>query len=219
MDCSPPGLSVPGDSPGRNARVDCHALFQRIFSTQELNPGLQHYGWILYYLSHQGRASQVALVVKNPPANAEAARDTGSISSSGRSPGEGHGNPLQYSCLEYLMERGTWWATVHRVTRSRTQLKRLGMHTHTETQYTGFCWAISRQKRHQHNKNRFVSLPLCVHAFQDSGVYVAPKKWPYWDGQTFSPYSWVQRNSQFTKAVCSTLIRNLIAGWPCTKDF
>ena len=139
MDCSPPGSSVPGDSPGKNARVDCHALFQGIFSTQELNPGLQHYRWILYYLSHQGRASQVALVVKNPPANAEAARDTGSISSSGRSPGEGHGNPLQYSCLEYLMERGTWWATVHRVTRSRTQLKRLGMHTHTETQYTGFC--------------------------------------------------------------------------------
>ena len=120
VDCSPPGSSVPGDSPGKNTRVDCHALFQGIFSTQEPNPGLQHCRWIFYHLSHQGRASQVVLVVKNPPANEGAARDTGSISSSGRSPGEGHGNSLQYSCLENLMDRGTWWATVHRVTKSRT---------------------------------------------------------------------------------------------------
>ena len=53
-------------------------------------------------------------VVKNPPANAG---DTGSILESGRSPGEGNGNPLQYSCLENSMDRGTWWATVHGVTK------------------------------------------------------------------------------------------------------
>jgi len=52
------------------------------------------------------RASQVALVVKNPPANAGDIRDTGSIPGLGRSPGGGHGNPLQYSCLENLMDRG-----------------------------------------------------------------------------------------------------------------
>ena len=46
----------------------------------------------------------------------------------GRSPGEEHGNPRQYSCLENPMDRGTWWATVHRVTKSRTQLKWLSMH-------------------------------------------------------------------------------------------
>ena len=46
--------------------------------------------------------------------------DLGSIPGSGRSPGEGDGNPLQYSCLENPMERGAWWATVHRVTKSRT---------------------------------------------------------------------------------------------------
>ena len=45
-------------------------------------------------------ASQVVLVIKNPPANARDVRDTGSIPGSGRSPGEGNGNPLQYSCLE-----------------------------------------------------------------------------------------------------------------------
>ena len=54
-------------------------------------------------------------MVKNPPANAEDATDAGSIPGSGRSPGGGHGNPLQYSCLENPMDRGVWWATVHRV--------------------------------------------------------------------------------------------------------
>ena len=50
------------------------------------------------------------------------AGDLGSIPGSGRSPGEGNGNPLQYSCLENLMDRGAWWATVHGVTKSRTWL-------------------------------------------------------------------------------------------------
>ena len=48
--------------------------------------------------------------------------DPGSIPGSGRSPGEGNGNPLQYSCLENPMEEGAWWATVHRVAKSRTRL-------------------------------------------------------------------------------------------------
>ena len=56
-------------------------------------------------------------VVKNPPA------DTGDVDStpgSGRSPGEGNGNPLQYSCLKNPMDRGAWWATVHEVAKSQT---------------------------------------------------------------------------------------------------
>ena len=64
-------------------------------------------------------ASQVVLVVKNPPASAGDIRDTGSIPGSGRSPGGGHGNPLQYSCLEDPMDRGAWQATVHRVAQSQ----------------------------------------------------------------------------------------------------
>ena len=55
----------------------------------------------------------------NPPASSG---DSGLIPGSGRSPGEGNGNPLQYSCLENAMERGAWWATVHGVTKSQTQL-------------------------------------------------------------------------------------------------
>ena len=50
------------------------------------------------------------------------ARDLGSIPGSGRAPGEGNGNPLQYSCLENPMDRGAWQATVHGVTKSRTRL-------------------------------------------------------------------------------------------------
>ena len=60
---------------------------------------------------------------KNPPANSGNIRDTGSIPGSGRSPGGGHGNPLQYSCLENPMDRGAWRATVHRDVKSRALLK------------------------------------------------------------------------------------------------
>jgi len=60
-------------------------------------------------------ASQVALVVKKRPANARGERDVGSIPGLGRYPGEGHGNPFQYSCLQNPMDRGAWWATVQRV--------------------------------------------------------------------------------------------------------
>ena len=54
MDCSPPGSSVHGDSPGKNTGVRCHALLQGIFPTQGSNPSLPHCGQILYHLSHQG---------------------------------------------------------------------------------------------------------------------------------------------------------------------
>ena len=57
--------------------------------------------------------------------------DPGSTSGLGRSPGEGHGNPFQYSCLEHSLDRRAWWATVHSIANSQTQLKRLGTHTHT----------------------------------------------------------------------------------------
>ena len=65
----------------------------------------------------------MVLVVKNPRANAGDVRDKGSIPGSGRFPGGRLSNPLQYSCLNNLMDRGAWQATVHRVTKSWTQLK------------------------------------------------------------------------------------------------
>ena len=68
-------------------------------------------------------------MVKDPPFKAGNVRDTGLIPGSGRSPGGRHGNPLQYSCLETLMDRGGWWATAHVVTKNRTQLSDLA-HAH-----------------------------------------------------------------------------------------
>ena len=67
------------------------------------------------------------LVVRKLPASAGDIRDLGLIPGSGRFPGGGHGNPLQYSCLENPMDRGAWQATVHRVAKIWTQLKQLSM--------------------------------------------------------------------------------------------
>ena len=84
MDCSPPGSSVHGDSPGKNIGVGCHALLQGIFPTQGLNPGLPHCRRILYQLSHKGSPTYsrhlcliyLAQLVKNPPAMQETQFDS-----------------------------------------------------------------------------------------------------------------------------------------------
>ena len=73
-------------------------------------------------------ASQVALVVKNTPANAGEVRDASLIPGLGKSLGGGHGNHLQYSCLENSRDRGAWRATVHGVTKSQARLKWLNTH-------------------------------------------------------------------------------------------
>ena len=80
-------------------------------------------------------AFQVALVVKNPPADAGDMRPRFEPEL-GRSPGEGHSNPLQY---KNPMDRGTWWATVHSVTKSQTQLKQLSTHAHIQLEGEIVC--------------------------------------------------------------------------------
>ena len=75
---------------------------------------------IYWYVSDFLKPPQVAQVVKNSPAKAGDVRNAGSTPGSGRSLGEGNGNPFQYSCPENPMDRGGWWATVHVVT---TQLR------------------------------------------------------------------------------------------------
>ena len=74
-------------------------------------------------------------MVKNPPASAGDMRDVDSILELGRSPGGGHGNLLQYSCLENPMDRGAWWATVHGVAESWTRLKGLSTHMLQDSNY------------------------------------------------------------------------------------
>ena len=91
----------------------------------------------------------MVLVVKNLPANAGDIRNAGSILGLGRSPGEGHGNLLQYSCLENPMDRGAWQATIHRVAQSQTQLKQLSTYVRLNNiplyVYTTFSLSIHVQ--------------------------------------------------------------------------
>ena len=84
----------------------------------------------------------MVLVVKNLHVSAGGIRDTGLIPGSGRSPGEEHDNPLQYSCLENPMNRAAWCVTVHRVTESWTQLKQFS--THARIYFSQHCFL----KRH-----------------------------------------------------------------------
>ena len=102
-------------------------------------------------------APSVALAVKNLPANANAGdgRNTSSIPASRRYPGEGHGNPLQYSCLENSMDRGAWWVTVHRVAKSQTRLKLLS---------TQHAWTI------RYKKTKTSQLPLLKKQKHRQGV-------------------------------------------------
>ena len=86
---------------------------------------VMYYYYIIWVIVFPGGASG-----KEPACQCRRHRDTGLISGSGRCPGGGHGNPLQYSCLENPMDRGAWWAMVHRVTQSQTPLKRLSTHMH-----------------------------------------------------------------------------------------
>ena len=86
-----------------------------------LNKGQKLYGCTHAYThthTHTYTASQVVLVVKNLPANAVDMRDLGLIPESGRCPGGGYDNPLQYSCWENPVDRGAWWATVYRFAKS-----------------------------------------------------------------------------------------------------
>ena len=102
-----------------------HALFTAIISLWLIETC---WGFGFFFSPPAPGASQVALVVKSLPASARDTRDIGSIPGSGRSPGGGHGNPLQYSCLENPMDRGAWRATAHRVAKSQTRLKHARTH-------------------------------------------------------------------------------------------
>ena len=98
-------------------RQDCTQI-HHLYKEKQMGP----YFWP-YFLVYQNYS-----VIMNPHANAGDIRDAGSIPGLGRAPGERHGNPLQYSCLDHPRDRGAWWATVHGVAKSQTQLKQLSMH-------------------------------------------------------------------------------------------
>ena len=102
-----------------------------------------HHHWSFDVYLWNIRASQVALVVKNPSASSGDKRNLGLILGLGRSPGGGHGNPLQYSCLETLMDRGDWSVIMCRVTKSQTWLKWLSTALHNGTHTYTFLLSVS----------------------------------------------------------------------------
>ena len=129
------------DSPGKNTGVGCHALLQGIFLIQKLNPHLLHLTalagrffttstkitWTVFKLLEMRGPDPMYLILIFPGGSVgkESACNVGDMSlipGLGRSPGEGNCNPLKNSCLENSMDRGDWWATVHGVTKSWTQL-------------------------------------------------------------------------------------------------
>ena len=92
---------------------------------------LSVFSWCDFVRLYVSRRASPQLRGKTPACSAGGAGDTGSVPALGRSPGGGNGNLLQYSCLENPMDRGAWWATVHRVTKSQTWLKQLTIAKHT----------------------------------------------------------------------------------------
>ena len=130
MDCSP-SVICPWDFPGKSTGLDCHFLPQRIFPTQGSNSGLPcllHWGGFFTTEPPGTLFLYTVSVVWGFPCGSVGkesicnAGDLGSISGLGRSPGEGNGNLLQYSCLEDSMDRGAGQAIVHGIENSRTQL-------------------------------------------------------------------------------------------------
>ena len=104
-------------------KIKCESCKKNQRWSQDFWPGCAYF--VCCYILG---SSQVALVVKNAPANAGNLGDIGSVPSLRRSYGEGNGNPLQYSCLKNPMNRGAWRAMVHRVAKNQTWLKWLRMH-------------------------------------------------------------------------------------------
>ena len=110
------------NSPGQNTGMGSLSLLQGIFPTQGLNLDLPHCRWILYQLSHKG-----------------------SLQCSGRSPGERDSNPLQYSCLGNLTDRGAWRATVHGVGRVAHNLATKPL---TALGHWPFYWSLNENKNY-----------------------------------------------------------------------
>ena len=127
--CPPQKRCVEVSTP---STLECDFIWRQGLYNQigKLGWALFQYDWCQYKrgkFGHRPRGLPQWHRRKEPTCNAEDSGDAGLSSGSGRSPGGGHGNPLQYSCLKNPMDRGTWRATVHEDTKSRTQLKWLSM--------------------------------------------------------------------------------------------
>ena len=138
---------------------------------------------LLYFLFFEEYSPlQVVLVVKNLPASVGNVRDVSSIPGSGKSPGEGNGYRLQYSCLENPMNRGAWQTTVYRFAKSRSWLKQHDMHAYAPTPFQ-LCGSGGSCQFSQHHAfschswlaDRWISDPNKVSKNSSLGVFRAEK--------------------------------------------
>ena len=128
--------------------------------------------------------SQGALVVKSLAARARDIRDMGLIPGLGRSPGEGNGYPLQHSCLENSMDRGTWWATVHGVSKSWTWLSISTPFLTVSTSLFSVSASLLLpcKQVHQYHLSRFHIYALIYHiCFSLSNCLIAFPPLYFWD--------------------------------------
>ena len=140
-----------------------------IYNSQDgsnLNVHRQTNAWKTWYIYKKWCITHPAPVLKNLSVSVEDARDVDSIPGSGRWPGGGHGNPFQHSCLEDPMDRGAWWATVHRVTKSWTWLKHLSTHARrNETRSYAETWKDLESGIHskvtQKDKDKYIFTHMC----------------------------------------------------------
>ena len=155
------------------------------------------------------RASEVALLVKNPPATAGDARDLGSIPGLGRSPGEERGNPLQCSCLENPTDRGAWRIIVYRVPRSRTWLS---THTcdHCVTQDFFQLWDRKKAKQISSHKE------LLTHEMEDSGGFLSIGGSGSWAILSQSSFSSSLASSFLWQLFSLAGSSNVMTRWPAT---
>ena len=120
MDCSLPSSSIHRISQARTVEWVAICFSKGSSPTQGSNPGLPHCRQILYQLSYQGSPNLTGSGGSDGKGSACNVGDLGWIPGSGRSPGQGNGNPLHCSCLENPVDRGAWQATVHGVAKSQT---------------------------------------------------------------------------------------------------
>ena len=182
----PNSCQMISEHPPASISTNCNPLPQGSNPSEWLGPTVLSWdnfvlqgswGWKIQIGSRYegGRASQVVLVVKNPPASAGDLRVVGSILGSGRSPGGELDHPLQYFCLENPTDRGAWWATVHRIAKSWNNWNDLAYtHTHKgrSCQQEGAPWPW-----HVMGDPRLLLSPLLTPVLADFlGVLSLPQK-------------------------------------------
>ena len=166
----PARLLCPWNSPGKNPGVRSHSLLQGTFPTQGSNPGLLHWRQILYYLSHQEPACQAWDIIDSSP-----------IPELGRSPGGGHGNPLQYS---WEGEFSLFW----RIPQIEEPTDRGCGRLHLQVTWVGHNWKDLACKYRQFPEicGVWVCMFLCL------CVYLA-----WWSGRGGRKDAWSQRSLTF----------------------